>query len=244
MSAAVVDSPSDLFSPSSAPVYPSYKSLDEYIDLDALRALDAFLIERIEHHIAAEKDDFFLNQHRLDADTPYQPGVREIWLSRTLPGTPYDYLDLDKPELWQRTPAAEEFAPLMAFVDILPFKATGRILIIYDNGGNEVPAHRDHLDAELCHEFIWLRTNFNKSLYMLDPESGDRLHVKSYSAWFDSVNQFHGADASKGLSFSIRVDGIFSETLRSKIPFPATNRSAAPSIWAVCDPATQTNVRT
>lgn len=241
MSVAVIDSPSHQSLCSSAPLYPSYKSLDEFIDLEALRALDPFLIARIQHHIAAEKDEFFLNQHRLNATTPYQPGVREIWLSRTLPGTPYDYLDLDKPELWQRTPEAEEFAPLVAFIDTLPFKATGRILIIYDNGGNEVPAHRDHLDSETCHEFIWLRTNFNKSLYMLNPESGERSYVDSYSAWFDSVNQFHGAEASKGLSFSIRVDGIFADAFRSKIPFPPTHRSAAPSIWAVCDPAVQKN---
>lgn len=214
-------------------VYPSYKSLDEFIDVTALQALDGFLIERIESHIAAEQDDFFLNEHRLDAAAPYQPGVREIWLSRTLPGTPYNYLDLDRPELWHRTPEAAEFAPLMAFIDTLPFRATGRILIIYDNGGNEVPAHRDHLDAERCHEFIWLRTNFNKSLYMLDPASGERLDLRSYSAWFDTVNQYHGADAAEGLSFSIRVDGIFSDDLRRKIPFPQSNRSAAPSIWAM-----------
>jgi len=244
MSVAVNDSPSDQSLRSAAPMYPSYKSLDEFIDLEALRALDGFLIKQIEHHIAAEHDDFFLNEHRLDADTPYQPGVREIWLSRTLPGTPYHYLDLDKPELWQRTPEAAEFAPLMEFIDTLPFKATGRILIIYDNGGNAVPAHRDHLDAETCHEFIWFRTNFDKSLYMLDPKNGKRLYVETYSAWFDSVNQFHGGDASEGLSFSIRVDGVFSDDFRSNIPFPPINRSAAPSIWAVCNPAVQRQVRT
>jgi hypothetical protein len=212
---------------------PSYKSLDEFIDIDALRSLDGFLIERIQSHIAAEEDDFFLNEHRLDEATPYRPGVREIWLSRTLPGTPYDYLDLDKPDLWERTAEAEEFAPLMAFIERLPFKATGRILIIYDTGGNEVPAHRDHLDPERCHEFIWLRTNFNKSLYMLDPRSGRKLPVETYSAWFDSVNQYHGADASEGLSFSIRVDGIFSDELRAQIPFSQSSRSAAPSIRAL-----------
>jgi hypothetical protein len=214
------------------PIYPSYKSLDAFIDVEALRALDGMIRERIEAHILAEKDDFFLNQHRLDQTSPYQPGVREIWLSRTLPGTPYDYLDLDKPQLWQRTAQAEEFAPLMTFIETLPFKALGRILIIYDNGGNEVPAHRDHLDSETCHEFVWLRTNFSKSLYMLNPESGEKLQIESYSAWFDTVNQYHGADASHGLSFSIRVDGIFSDEFRSRIPFPPTNRSAAPAIWA------------
>jgi hypothetical protein len=213
-------------------IYPSYASLDEYIDLEALQALDPFLTARLKSRVADERDDFFLNQHRLDERAPYEPGVREIWLTRTLPGTPYNYLDLDKPELWRRTPEAAAFAPLMAFIDTLPFKATGRILIIYDNGGNAVPAHRDHLDGEICHEFIWLRTNFNKSLYMLNPQSGERRHVETYSAWFDSVNQYHGAHASAGLSFSIRVDGIFSDELRASIPFPQSNRAAAPSLWA------------
>ena len=214
-------------------LYPSYKSLDEFIDIDALRSLDGFLTERIERHIAAEQDSFFLNEHRLDDATPYRPGVREIWLTRTRPGTPYDYLDLDKPELWIRTAETQEFAPLMTFIERLPFKATGRTLIIYDTGGKEVPAHRDHLDPERCHEFVWLRTNLNKSLYMLDPQSGKKLHVDSYSAWFDSVNQYHGANASNGLSFSIRVDGIFSDDLRTRIPFAQRNRSATPSIWAL-----------
>jgi hypothetical protein len=169
----------------------------------------------------------------LDEAALHQPGVREIWLSRTVPGTPYDYLDLDKPDLWIPTAEAQEFAPLMAFIESLPFKATGRILIIYDTGGKEVPAHRDHLDFERCHEFIWLRTNFNKSFYMLDPRCGKKLHVDSYSAWFDSVNQYHGADASDGLSFSIRVDGVFSDELRARIPFALSKRSATPSIWAL-----------
>lgn len=212
--------------------YPSYKSLDPFIDVAALRSLDPFLTERIESHMASEQDAYFLNEHRLDDASPYIPGVREIWLTRTPPGTPYDYLDLDKPELWHPTPEADEFAPLMAFIRTLPFSATGRILIIYDTGGNAVPAHRDHLASDTCHEFIWMRTNFRKSLYMLDPASGEDLDVGSYSAWFDTVNQYHGAHASDGLSFSIRVDGIFSDELRAGIPFPPVNRSSAPSIWA------------
>jgi hypothetical protein len=48
---------------------------------------------------------------------------------------PYDYLDLDRTDVWQLTEAAEEFAELMDFIDTLPFKATGRMLIIYDDSG-------------------------------------------------------------------------------------------------------------
>jgi len=120
--------------------YPSYVDFDQFVDVERLRTLDAFIIERIRRHIEEEKDSFFLNQHRLEGASPYQPGVREIWLSETLPGTPYDYLDLDKPELWRPTAAAIEFEPVMSFIATLPFSATGRILIIYDNGGNIVPA--------------------------------------------------------------------------------------------------------
>ena len=215
------------------PQYPTYVDFDRFIDVDRLRSLDGFIRERIEHHIREEKDSFFLNQHRLDDSSPYVPGVREIWLTRTVPGIPYDYLDLDKPDRWEPTEAAVEFAPLMDFVATLPFEETGRILIIYDNGGNAVPAHRDHTDADICNEFIWMRTNFDKQFYMLNPETGEKLTVASHSAWFDSVNQFHGAEASDRLTFSIRVDGIFDDAFRASIPYPSEGRSAAPAYFAM-----------
>jgi hypothetical protein len=76
---------------------------------------------------------------------------------------------------------------------------------------------------------------------MLDPETGERCTVGSHAAWFDTVNQFHGADASGGLSFSIRVDGVFSDEFRRNIPFPRTGRAAAPAIWAQADAAVATS---
>jgi hypothetical protein len=121
----------------------------------------------------------------------------------------------------------------MDFIETLPFKAKGRMIIMYDESGRAVTAHRDHDSPELCHEFIWFRTNFSKPFYMLDPETGERSYVRSHAAWFDTVNQYHGADASGGgLSFSIRVDGVFSDEFRSRIPFPKENRSAAAALWA------------
>jgi hypothetical protein len=213
--------------------YPSYKSFDEFIDVERLRALDGYLTERIERRLRDENDSLFLNLHRLDDAMPYQPGVREIWLTRTRPETPYDYFDLDKTELWELTEtAADEFAPLLDFTRTLPFKATGRMLIIYDAAGREVPPHRDHLNTELCSDFVWFRTNLKKPFYVLNDETGEKKYVESYSAWFDAVNQFHGSDAAAGLSFSIRVDGIFTEEFRARIPRPAYNAASTPSLWA------------
>jgi hypothetical protein len=214
-------------------IYPCYKPLDDFIDVERLKALDGYVAEGIRRHIGRRKEDYFLNLHRLDSSTPETPGSREVWLTRTKPGIPYSYLDLDKPELWARTKEADEFSELMDFIETLPFEATGRMLIIYDDAGTDVPAHRDHLHADICHEFVWFRTNLSKPFYVLNHRVGEKLYVESYSAWFDTVNQFHGSDPSEGLSFSIRVDGRFKEEFRRLIPKPAFNPASAPALWAL-----------
>ena len=213
-------------------VYPSYKSFDEFIDTERLRSLDELITDGINRRIATQREDYFINYYRLDKQAPYQPGVREIWLSRTKPGTPYDYLDLDQTDLWEPTEAAQEFAPLMDFIETLPFKTTGRMLIIYDDAGLSVPAHRDHVETDICNEFVWFRTNLKKPFYVLNHETNQKQYVESYSAWFDSVNQFHGSDAAPGLSFSIRVDGAFTDEFKKQIPKPEFNLASTPAFWA------------
>ena len=212
--------------------YPSYKSFDEFIDLKHLVSLDRELTELINRRIKTQNEDYFLNLYRLDAATPYQPGVREIWLSCNEAGLPVDYLDLvDEVENWEPTAATEEFTGLMDFLKTLPFRATGPILIIYDDAGKEVPAHRDHLDTNICHEFIWFRTNRKKPFYVLNQLTNEKKYVESYSAWCDSVNQYHGSEAVDGLSFSIRVDGIFTDEFRKLIPRPEINMASTPALW-------------
>ncbi len=212
--------------------YPCYKSLDEFIDVERLKSLDGYLRERVERHVSADDGSYFLNQHRLAPEAPHQPGVREIWLTRTPTGTPYDYLDLDRPGLWRPTPAAEEFSALVDFIATLPFESTGRVLIIYDNSATPVPAHRDHTSADVCHEFVWFRTSLEKPFYVLNGRTEERRYVESYSAWFDTVNQFHGSDPADTLTFSIRVDGRFGRDFRRRIPTPATNAASTPALWA------------
>lgn len=212
--------------------FPCYKSFDEFIDVERLRSLDGYITERIERHIETEKDEFFLNIHRLDADAPYQPGVREIWLTRTKPSAPHNYLDLDRAELWEQSEAADEFALLMNFIRTLPFETTGRMLVIYDATGKAVPAHRDHLDSEVCNEFVWFRTNLRKPFYVLNQRSGEKKYIESHSAWFDAVNQYHGSESVEGLSFSIRVDGKFTDEFRRLIPKPEYNAASTPALWA------------
>jgi hypothetical protein len=211
--------------------YPSYKDMDPFVDVERLKQLDAFIADRLRHRLALARDlQFYTGPFVLEAQAPVLPGSRMVELSRSRNAA--DYYDLDRADLWTPTEESEEFAPLMDFIATLPFAATARIIIMYDPHGRAVSAHKDHDSQDLCHEFIWFRTNLAKPFYMLDPGTGERLTVASHSAWFDTVNQFHGADATGELAFSIRVDGRFTDELRKHIPFPATNRAASPSLWA------------
>ena len=218
-----------------ANLYPSYKAFDEFVDVGRLRSLDSYLTQKIRRHIANGSDDFFVNQHVLEEGAPYAPGVREIWLKRTLPGTPYDYLDIDRTKLWRHTPEATEFTLLMEFIDTLPFESTGRILLIYDEGGNSVPAHRDHERVDICHDFIWFRTNLRKPFYLLNQFTAEKTYVDGYSAWFDTVNQYHGSDPADGLTFSFRVDGKFTQEFRQQIPYVEGNVASTPAVWRAKD---------
>jgi hypothetical protein len=213
--------------------YPSYMPMDTFMDVERLCALDSYITTRIERRIqAAANNDtaFFTGPYRLEADALARPGTKMIRLSCS--ERPDSYFDLDQTELWHPTEAATEFSELMDFIATLPFKATGRMLIMYDTEARPVSAHRDHIETSICHDFIWMRTSKKKPFYMLNHITGEKLHVESYSAWFDSVNQFHGREGYDGLSFSIRVDGIFTDEFKAQIPQPAVNPASAPSLWA------------
>ncbi len=196
-----------------------------------LRALDGYVAERVRRHVAAQNDlRFYTGPFRLRDAAPDRPGSRMIYLSQS--SRPDSYYDLDRTELWGPAPAAEEFSELMDFIATLPFKATGRMLIMYDDVSRAVTPHRDHDDTEVCHEFVWFRTNLDKPFYVLNHETGAKLYVDSYTAWFDTVNQFHGGDAREGLTFSIRVDGRFTDEFRRRIPHAPGNPASAPALWA------------
>ena len=211
--------------------YPSYKSFDQLIDVERLKSLDGYILERVRQHARAQTDiQFYTGPYRLKDSLPDRPGSRMIYLAESK--QPDSYFDLDNSELWQPTPASGEFSLLMDFIATLPFKATGRMLIMYDDVQRPVPAHRDHTETEVCHEFIWFRTNLSKPFYVLNHETDEKQYVESFSAWFDTVNQYHGSDPGEGLTFSIRVDGIFTDEFKAKIPKPPFNLASTPSYWA------------
>lgn len=210
--------------------YPCYKSFDEFVDVDRLRSLDGYITQKIRQHMNSNEDlQFYTGPYCLEKSAPNRPGSRMIYLSYS--ELPDSYFDLDKTELWHLTRHAEDFALLTDFIRTLPFQATGRMMIMYDDAPRVVPAHRDHVESEICHEFIWFRTNFKKQFYMLNHLTNEKKYVEGYTAWFDSVNQYHGSDACDSLGFSIRVDGKFTDEFRQSIPQPEKNLASTPAYW-------------
>ena len=160
--------------------YPSYKSFDEFIDTDRLRSLDGYLTQKIKRRLNAQEDlKFYTGPYKLNGETPDRPGSRMIYLAYS--ELPDSYFDLDRTELWHPTIHANEFALLMDFIKTLPFAATGRMLIMYDDVARQVPAHRDHIETELCHEFLWFRTNLKKPFFMLNQKTGEKKYVEGYT---------------------------------------------------------------
>ncbi len=216
---------------SAAAAYPSYVDLDRFIDVRRLRGLDGYIRERLQGRVSVERDlAFYTGPFILEADAPTVPGSRMVYLSQS--DQPDHYYDLDVCERWSVTEEAGAFAELMDFIATLPFAATGRMLIMYDPAGSAVTPHCDHDSPDLSHEFIWFRTNCGKPFYMLNPETRQKAYVAGHAAWFDTVNQYHGADSTGELTWSIRVDGRFSEDFRRQIPDEPGKSASRPSLWA------------
>lgn len=218
-------------------IYPSYKSMDEFIDVEKLKALDESIMQYIRKYIEESKlaeDKFYLGPVTSKALSNKTSGARYIRLAESPEQDvkfANSYQFIGSPKKWKNSHHAEQLPELMAFIKEMPFKATGRVTLIFDTGGHAVAPHRDHGYPKYCHEFIWLRTNLRKKFYMAKGDK--RVDVTSYTAWFDSVNQFHGADAVDELNFSIRIDGIFSDELRKLIPKPNNyNLASTPALWA------------
>jgi hypothetical protein len=121
--------------------YPSYVDLDPFIDVGRLRALDGYVRERLERRLQSAKDlAFYTGPFLLDGRDPHLPGSRLVYLAQSV--REQAYYDLDNCGVWHPTPDAEEFSELMDFIAGLPFEATGRMIIMYDDSGRAVSAHR------------------------------------------------------------------------------------------------------
>jgi hypothetical protein len=107
------------------------------------------------------------------------------------------------------------FTPLMDWlVSENIFQHIGRIVIFLNDPNSRVLEHRDYSDGiSRKDQFIWISPLGSKKFYVRDDSK--KIYFDSRFCYFDNAN-IHGADSINHASFSIRIDGTFSENFLDK----------------------------
>lgn len=123
------------------------------------------------------------------------------------------------------TPDAEHFPELRTWLEKLigtVFTHLGRIIIFKAEHDGKTALHRDLIYPtetdffDHRHEFIHLRTRLDRPFYIWDPESDTKVLTESHAIFFNDQD-WHNGGESNVQTFSIRVDGVFTEEFRNKI---------------------------
>lgn len=110
-------------------------------------------------------------------------------------------------------PAKRYFDSFISWLDKQNiFEGVGRIVIFLNDPYGKTIEHRDYDDGVSRKDnFIWINPLGRKKFYIRD-EYG-KHYVTSKTCFFDSAN-IHGSEPTDTSTFSIRVDGIFSQQFK------------------------------
>ena len=124
------------------------------------------------------------------------------------------------------TPEAEHFPNVVKWVESLVgtvFEDIGRVIFFHCEADGIPFEHRD-LDAKNGmnvvkphrNEFIHIRPNTKKAMYLWDPETKNKTYLNTRAAWWNDVD-WHGGERIMEQSYSLRIDGKFTEEFRKKL---------------------------
>jgi hypothetical protein len=124
------------------------------------------------------------------------------------------------------TPEAEYFPETVKWVESMVgtiFEDIGRVIFFHCEADGIPFEHRD-LDAKNGvnvvkphrNEFIHIRPNTKKAFYIWDPETKDKTYLNTRAAWWNDVD-WHGGEKIIEQSYSLRIDGKFTEEFRKKL---------------------------
>lgn len=144
----------------------------------------------------------------------YQVEVSYNSLSMNLRYTS-DYLKKDDPTYCHATNADQHFDFFYNWLDQQNiFCWYGRVVIFLNEPGIATLEHRDLPDnTHGIDEFIWINLDKRKRFYVVDPDSQQRVYINNTIAWFNTVD-LHGAEPVDYATYSIRVDGRFTDHMR------------------------------
>jgi hypothetical protein len=192
---------------------PLYQALEEYHALPEDHEI------RVEGRVIGEyknRDQFMLFLKLvLGAYDPYQ----FIFLKTEAGGWESRFDE----KIW--TPDAELFPELKIWLEALVgpvFKHLGRIIFFKSEHDCLMPLHRDlilpneHDYFPHRHEFIHVRPNLDKPFYIWDSETDEKILTDKQAIWFNDQD-WHAGGRTNKQSYSLRIDGPFTEEFRAKI---------------------------
>jgi len=103
------------------------------------------------------------------------------------------------------------------------FEHIGRVIFFHCEADGIPFEHRD-LDAKKGidvvkphrNEFIHVRPNTKKAMYLWDPENKNKTYLNTRAAWWNDVD-WHGGEKIMEQSYSLRIDGKFTEAFRKQL---------------------------
>ena len=124
------------------------------------------------------------------------------------------------------TPEAQYFPNVVKWVESLVgtvFEDIGRVIFFHCEADGIPFEHRD-LDARngvnvvVPHrnEFIHIRPNTKKAMYLWDPETKNKTYLNCRAAWWNDVD-WHGGEQIMEQSYGLRIDGKFTQAFRKQL---------------------------
>ena len=124
------------------------------------------------------------------------------------------------------TEEATHFPNVVKWVESLigtVFEDIGRVIFFHCDHNGIPFEHRDldaktGIDVQYPHrnEFIHVRPNTKKAFYLWDPETQDKTYLNTRAAWWNDQD-WHGGETIMEQSYSLRIDGKFTEEFRKKL---------------------------
>jgi hypothetical protein len=91
---------------------------------------------------------------------------------------------------------------------------TEAYFLTLDAGG--IPFDHYHPDQGFAAEFIHIRSNIARPFYIKDSKTLEKTYIDSRVAWWDD-RVIHGGDPVMFPTYTLRIDGIFTEQFRKKV---------------------------
>jgi hypothetical protein len=96
------------------------------------------------------------------------------------------------------------------------FNSIGRCVVYVAEANVKGLVHYDIPKNNQLDEFIWIGLDKRKKVFLQDAETKEKIYIDSPITVFDDRN-YHGVESSDYASWSLRIDGFFSNEFKSKI---------------------------